>query len=95
MQLIQTKRFAKWIAKLKDRTALSLIADRLDRLEEGHFGDAKSVGSNVSELRIHYGGGYRIYYTRRDDEIIILLAGGLKRSQKRDIEYAQEMAKSL
>ena len=95
MQLIQTKKFAKWIVKLKDRTALSLIADRLERLEEGHFGDSKSVGSNVSELRIHHGGGYRIYYTRRGDEIIILLAGGLKRSQKHDIKYAQEMAKSL
>ncbi len=95
MKLIRTQKFTKWIRKLKDRNVLSLIADRLERLEEGHFGDCKSVGANVSELRIHYGAGYRIYFSRRGDEIIILLAGGLKRSQKRDIEYAKEMAKSL
>ena len=91
----KTNAFAGWMRRLKDRTALAKIAVRLDRLADGHFGDVKSVGEGIRELRIHYGPGYRIYFTRRGDTLIILLCGGNKNSQAKDIRTAQTLAAQL
>lgn len=92
-ELRQTDVFRRWREALKDSKLRALIASRLDRLAFGHFGDAKSVGEGVSELRIHYGAGYRIYFCRQGETWIILLCGGDKGSQARDIAVARDMAK--
>lgn len=89
----QTEVFRKWRTRLKDERARTLIASRLDRLAFGNAGDVKPVGEGVSELRIDYGPGYRVYFCRRGKEIIILLCGGDKRSQVKDIENAKRIAK--
>ncbi|PYB77121.1 type II toxin-antitoxin system RelE/ParE family toxin [Rhizobium wuzhouense] len=92
-ELKQTETFRKWRLGLKDRRAAGLIAARMDRLGFGHFGDAASVGEGVQELRLHYGPGYRIYFTQRGAEIIVLLCGGDKDSQVRDIDTAKRLAR--
>jgi putative addiction module killer protein len=90
-----TEVFDKWTAKLKDRQAAMAIALRLARVASGNFGDTKVIGDGVSELRIFVGPGYRIYYTIRNNEIVILLCGGDKSSQQNDIKQAKELAKNL
>jgi putative addiction module killer protein len=92
MEIKQTETFRLWEARLKDRRARTLIAARLMRLSEGLVGDVASVGDGVSELRIHYGPGYRIYFQRRGYALIILLCGGDKGSQLRDITLAKRLA---
>ncbi|MFN3719529.1 MAG: type II toxin-antitoxin system RelE/ParE family toxin [Rhizobium rhizophilum] len=92
-ELKQTETFRKWRLGLKDRRAAGLIAARLDRLGFGHVGDATSVGEGVQELRLHYGPGYRIYFTQRGATFIVLLCGGDKGSQARDIETAKRLAR--
>lgn len=92
---IPTTRFTAWLDGLKDRRAASKVAARIVRLEAGNFGDAKSVGGKVSELRIAFGPGYRVYFTRKGEAVVILLCGGDKGSQDRDIEAAQAMAVEL
>ncbi len=92
--LKQTPTFRRWFDQLKDRRARVLIASRLDRLSLGHAGDAKPVGEGVSELRVHYGPGYRIYFRRRGEEIIVILCGGDKSDQTRDIAAALELART-
>ena len=87
--------FDHWYDGLRDRQGRARIAARLRRVEMGNFGDVKPVGSGVSELRIDYGPGYRVYLTQRGLEVVILLAGGDKRTQSKDIEAAIEMAKQL
>jgi len=87
--------FDRWYDGLRDRQGKARIAARLRRVELGNFGDVKPVGSGVSELRIDYGPGYRVYLTQRGLEVVILLAGGDKRTQSKDIEAAIEMAKQL
>lgn len=87
--------FDKWSEKLKDRQVAMAIAMRLARVANGNFGDTKIIGDGVSELRIFIGPGYRIYFTIRNKEIIILLCGGDKSTQQRDIEKAKELAKNL
>lgn len=89
----QTERFFKWLLKLKDLQGKIAIARRVERMRKGNFGDHKSVGDNVSELRITKGPGYRVYYTIQEDEIIILLVGGDKSSQQKDIQVAQNILK--
>lgn len=89
----QTERFSKWLLKLKDLQGKIAIARRVERMRKGNFGDHKSVGDNVSELRITKGPGYRVYYTIQEDEIIILLVGGDKSSQQKDIQVAQNILK--
>jgi putative addiction module killer protein len=91
----QTDVFAKWIAGLRDRQTRARILVRIDRLQLGLIGDAKLVGKGVSELRIDYGPGYRVYFTRRGKELIFLLAGGDKRTQERDIRRAIQLARGL
>lgn len=90
-----TEVFDKWTAKLKDGQAAMAIALRLARVASGNFGDTKVIGDGVSELRIFVGPGYRIYYTIRNNEIVILLCGGDKSTQQNDIKQAKELAKNL
>ena len=85
--------FSKWLLKLKDIRGKVAIIRRVKRLRVGNFGDHKSVGDKVSELRLTTGPGYRVYYTQQGDEIIILLIGGDKSTQSKDIEKAKEIAK--
>lgn len=93
--VLRTRAFADWLRGLRDDRAKARISLRIDRLAIGHEGDTKSVGAGVSELRIDYGPGYRIYFTRRGDTLVILLCGGDKSSQRRDIACAKALATGL
>ena len=90
-----TEVFDLWFESLKDRQTARRIQARIDRAEEGNFGDHKAVGEGVSEMRIHHGPGFRVYFTQRGMEIVILLAGGDKSSQTQDIATAHELARQL
>jgi putative addiction module killer protein len=92
VELKQTETFRKWRLRLRDERARALIASRLDRLAQGHAGDVEPVGAGVSELRIHYGPGYRIYFQKRGNTIIVLLCGGEKSTQAKDIKAAKRLA---
>lgn len=91
-ELKQTETFRKWRTGLKDERAKALIASRLDRLAFGHAGDVEPVGEGISELRIHYGPGYRVYFQKRGTTLIVLLCGGDKSTQARDIKTAKRLA---
>ena len=91
--MVKGDRFLRWLTRLRDRRAQARILVRIDRMEEGNFGDHRSVGGGVSELRVNVGQGYRIYYTIRQQRLVILLCGGDKASQQRDIRRAQQMAR--
>ena len=91
--LEQTSTFSRWLKRLKDLQAKAAIVLRLKQVQSGHLGDVKHVGGGVSELRWHMGPGYRVYFCKRGDEIILLLAGGDKSTQQRDIARAQQLAK--
>ena len=95
LQIKQTETFRKWERKLKDQRAKALIAARLFRLANGLAGDVTPVGRGLSELRIHYGAGYRIYFKQQGDELIILLCGGDKSTQQQDIKLATQLNKEL
>lgn len=92
LEVLQTEAFRQWFRGLRDAQAQNRVRARIRRLVRGNFGDARSVGSGVSELRIHYGPGYRIYYVRRGLAVVILLAGGDKSSQRDDIQRARQLA---
>jgi putative addiction module killer protein len=87
--------FDAWFESLCDKQAARRIQARIDRAEEGNFGDCKPVGEGVSEMRIHYGQGYRVYFAQRGFEIVILLAGGDKATQAKDIKIALGLAKQI
>ena len=87
--------FDVWLVSLKDQIGKAHIAWRLDRAVKGNFGDCESVGEGVSEMRIHYGPGYRVYFTRRGSVVYLLLLGGDKSTQKRDIKRAIKMTDEL
>lgn len=89
----ETETYRKWERKLKDPRAKATIAARVFRLANGLPGDVAPVGEGVSELRIHYGPGYRVYFRQQGDEIILLLCGGNKSTQNKDIELAKQLAK--
>ena len=91
----QTKRFAIWLADLRDDRARARILKRLDRVEQGNLGDVAPVGGGVSEMRIFYGPGYRVYFVQRGSELIVLLCGGDKSTQAADIEEAKALAKAI
>ena len=91
----KTVTFAKWIDGLRDIRARARVQARIERLTLGHAGDAKSVGEGVSELRIDYGPGYRVYFKKQGQTLIVLLAGGDKRTQSRDIKTALRLARDL
>ena len=93
--LRQTKAFAKWLAQLRDARAKARILARLESARLGNLGDTRSVGSGVHEMRVHVGAGYRVYFTRHGGEVLLLLCGGDKSSQQRDIERARRMATDL
>jgi putative addiction module killer protein len=91
----QTSVYAVWFQTLRDRTAKGRIAARIERVQLGNFGDTKSVGDGVRELRMDFGPGFRVYFTQRGERIILLLCGGDKSSQQRDIARARQLALKL
>jgi putative addiction module killer protein len=95
IEVRQTDAYANWFQRLTDRNARARILERVRRLSLGNPGDVKPVGEGVSELRINYGPGYRVYYAQRGPVLVILLAGGDKRTQERDIRNALELARRL
>ena len=94
-KILQHPEFSKWFSGLRDRRGVAAIAQRLDRLALGNPGNVKPVGEGVSELKIDVGPGYRVYFTIKGEEIINLLCGGNKKSQRRDIEQAYRMAEEI
>ncbi|MDB5767229.1 MAG: hypothetical protein JWQ61_2043 [Collimonas fungivorans] len=96
MKIIQTTpAFDNWFASLRDRSVKVRIQMRIDRAELGNFGDCAPVGEGVSEMRIHFGCGYRVYFVQRGDEMVALLAGGEKSTQCKDIKTALKLARKL
>jgi putative addiction module killer protein len=95
VEVRQTETFDRWFRKLRDRRARARIQIRIDRLLLGLPGDVRPVGEGVSELRVDYGPGYRVYFAQRGETLIVLLAGGDKGSQDRDISTALVLARSL
>jgi putative addiction module killer protein len=95
IELRETTEFSKWLSELKDRRARDRIQVRLARLALGLAGDVEPVAEGVSELRIDYGPGYRVYFKRRGTKLTFLLAGGDKSTQRRDIKLALELARNL
>lgn len=93
IEILQSVTFEKWRHRLRDKRAVSMITTRLLRLANGLEGDVEPVGEGISELRIHYGPGYRVYFQKRGNRLIILLCGGDKKSQERDIATAKKIAK--
>ena len=94
-EIRSTDTFTTWLDRLRDRQARARVLARVRRLAHGNPGDVKPVGEGVSEMRIKYGPGYRVYYTTRGDTLIILLAGGDKSSQAQDIQTALRLARDL
>jgi len=95
IQIQQTETYAKWFAGLRDRVARARIDIRIRRLSLGNAGDTKPVGEGVSELRVDHGPGYRIYFIQRGEVVIVLLAGGDKSTQDKDIRNAKDLANDL
>ena len=95
IEIRQTEVYANWFAKLRDRQARARIDVRIRRLSLGNPGDVRPVGEGVSELRIDYGPGYRVCFVQRGSELVILLAGGDKRTQDQDIQTALELARNV
>ena len=95
MELHKTDLYARWLDNLRDIRARARIQARVERLAAGNPGDVKPVGEGVSELRINYGPGYRVYYKKEDYGVVILLAGGVKRTQINDIKTALRLARNL
>jgi putative addiction module killer protein len=93
-EIIKSSLFERWFASLKDRQARARIQMRIDRAEDGNLGDIKPVGDGVSEMRIAYGPGYRVYFIRRKQTVIILLCAGDKSTQRRDIIVAKTIAET-
>lgn len=93
--LIRTAEFDTWLKKLRNAKAVARIIERLRSAQLGNFGDCEPVGAGVSEMRVHVGPGYRVYFTRRAAVTYVLLTGGDKSTQKRDIKRAIEMARQL
>ena len=95
VEVRQTAEFSDWIAELRDQRAKGKIIARIDRLALGNPGDVASVGEGVSELRVHYGPGYRVYFVQRGRALIVLLCGGDKSTQEQDIKKAKKLAAGL
>ncbi|GBR75406.1 toxin ParE [Candidatus Termititenax persephonae] len=95
LRIITTEVFEKWFDKLKDIKAIAIINAHIDRMIAGNMGNIKSVGNGICEKKIYYGTGYRLYFYKKNNEWIILLCGGNKSTQQRDIEAAKKMLKEL
>ena len=93
--VLKTEEFSAWLDDLADLRARARVQARIERLSAGNAGDVAPVGEGVSEMRVHYGPGYRVYFKRRGDELIILVAGGNKATQSRDIQKALRLARNL
>ena len=93
LRIVQSITFERWLVRLRDKRAIARIKLRLSAVSDGNFGDMRSVGNGVFELRIHSGPGYRLYLVREGDEVVVLLYGGDKSSQQRDIKRAHELAR--
>jgi len=94
-KVLQTETYKKWFKKLRDEKAKFAIGQRIGRMTDGNFGDSKTVGGGVFELRIDVGKGYRVYFTNNGMQIVILLVGGDKSTQDADIKTAKKMAKDI
>ena len=95
IEVRQTDDFAKLFKSLKDRQVRTRIQARIDHISLGNFGDCESVGGGVFEMRIHFGPGYRVYFVQRGTKIVVLLAGGSKQTQSKDILKAKTLADNL
>lgn len=95
IRLLKSDVFDRWLLRLRDRQAKARIEARIRRLGLGHLGDVQPIGEGISELRIHHGPGYRVYFTRRGPWLVLLLCGGDKSSQRRDIAQARRMARQF
>ena len=95
IEVRRTEVYARWLDGLRDVRARARVLVRVERLAAGNAGDVRPVGEGVSELRIDYGPGYRVYFTKRGRALVVLLAGGDKRTQSRDIETALRLARNL
>ena len=95
LEIRKTDTYAEWIDTLRDLRARARIQVRIERLAAGNMGDVKGIGAGVSELRIDYGPGYRVYFTKRGREVVILLVGGDKSTQSADIKTALRLARNL
>lgn len=94
IEIIQSSTFSAWLTGLRDIKARARIHARIDRMAEGNFGDAEPVGEGISEARIHYGPGYRLYFIRRGQSLVVLLCGGDKSTQQKDIKQAKRIAQA-
>ncbi|WP_298967022.1 type II toxin-antitoxin system RelE/ParE family toxin [uncultured Methylobacterium sp.] len=94
-EIRRTALFSDWLDGLRDRRAAARIIQRIQRVATGNLGDAKSVGGGVSELRVDHGPGYRLYFVQRDRTVVVLLCGGDKSGQQRDIQLAKSLAENL
>lgn len=92
IEIRQTEQVKKWLKALKDSTAKAKILIRIERMKEGNFGDVNPIGDGYSELKIHQGKGYRVYFANRNNQIILLLCGGDKTTQQDDIKKAKQIA---
>lgn len=92
-EILQADEFVAWVSRLRDSVARQAIEARIARLQFGHFGDSKAIGEGLSELRVHVGPGYRVYFTQHGYRVIVLLCGGDKGSQARDIALARRIAR--
>lgn len=95
IEIRKTETFGKWIDRLRDIRARARILARIERLRSGNPGDVKSIGDGISEMRVDHGPGYRVYFTKRGTELVILLVGGDKRTQRRDIATALRLAHEI
>ncbi|WGL95851.1 type II toxin-antitoxin system RelE/ParE family toxin [Arsenophonus nasoniae] len=93
IEIRQTEEVKKWLKGLKDKIAKAKILTRIERMKEGNYGDVEPIGDGYSELKIHQGKGYRVYFATRNNEIILLLCGGDKATQQADIKKAKQIAK--
>ena len=94
-ELHSTNEFKKWFSNLKDVTSRRKLLARLDRIENGNFGDSKQIGSDLFELRFFFGAGFRIYYTVKNETVVLLLVGGDKASQQKDIARAEKILQEM
>ena len=94
-EIIRSETFSDWLTALKDARARARILMRIDRMKEGNFGDSEPIGDGLSEARIHYGPGYRVYFVKHGEAWVLLLCGGDKKSQRADIKAALAMVDEL